>query len=122
MAAGYEWAHTEMKLPNHDRALIDMGKLTTYSLNPNHEYGRHKARVFEAALGLTLKDVDLLYDAIVEAVETEEAQLGLLDESGQRYRVDFEMTGPNGKTAMVRSAWNIRPNEDFPRLVSVFVI
>ena len=33
------------KLPNADRAVVDLGKLRDYSLNPLHEVGKHKARV-----------------------------------------------------------------------------
>ncbi len=42
-----------MKLPNSDRAVVDIAKLRDYCLNPAHPRGRHKARVFAAALGLT---------------------------------------------------------------------
>lgn len=38
-----------MKLPNGDRAVISMGKLRGYCLNPEHPSGRHKARVFASA-------------------------------------------------------------------------
>jgi hypothetical protein len=39
-----------MKLPNAERAFIDMAKLRDYSLSATHPEG--KARVFAAALGL----------------------------------------------------------------------
>jgi hypothetical protein len=49
-----------MRLPNGNRA--DLGtKLEDYVLNPRHREGRHKARVFESALGLTLANVDVLH-------------------------------------------------------------
>jgi hypothetical protein len=41
------------KLPNGERAVIGIEKLREYSLNPLHSRGRHKARVFWAALALT---------------------------------------------------------------------
>lgn len=111
-----------MKIPNADRAYIDTGKLDSYTLNPDHPYGKHKARVFAAALGLTADHSRLLYDALINAVQTLDAQPGLLDENGQRYTIDFEMVGPNQKTAVIRSAWNVRPNEDFPRYVTAYVV
>lgn len=40
-----------MKLPNSEKAFVDVAKLRDYSLNPEHESGGHKARVLE--------DVDL---------------------------------------------------------------
>ncbi|MBI5385628.1 MAG: hypothetical protein HZA90_13195 [Verrucomicrobia bacterium] len=40
-----------MKLPQGERA--DLGtKLETYTLNPWHRDGRHKARIFASVLGL----------------------------------------------------------------------
>lgn len=41
-----------MRLPNPERAVVEIAKLTDYCLNPMHEDGKHKARVFAAALGL----------------------------------------------------------------------
>jgi hypothetical protein len=40
-----------MKLPNAGQAIVDIAKLRDYSLSPTHEEGKHKARVFAAALG-----------------------------------------------------------------------
>jgi hypothetical protein len=45
-----------MKLPNGDRAEIQMEKLTGYCLNPDHSSGKHKAKVFAAALGITAEN------------------------------------------------------------------
>ncbi len=45
-----------MKLPNGERAVVDVAKLTQYCLNPQHVDGKHKARVFAAALGLKQLD------------------------------------------------------------------
>jgi hypothetical protein len=41
-----------MKLPNAEAAFIDIRKLRDYSLNPDHDRGKHKARLFLAILGL----------------------------------------------------------------------
>ena len=41
-----------MKLPNGEQAHLGT-KLETYVLNPTHRSGQHKARVFEAVLGIT---------------------------------------------------------------------
>jgi hypothetical protein len=47
-----------MKLPNVEHAVIDITKLRTYSLNPLHEAGQHKARVFQAALSISSDDAE----------------------------------------------------------------
>lgn len=40
-----------MKLPNAKEAVVEIGKLRDYCLNPNSVAGKHKSRVFAAALG-----------------------------------------------------------------------
>ncbi len=42
-----------MKLPNGDQGEIPLQKLTNYCFNPEHSTGKHKARVFQSALGIT---------------------------------------------------------------------
>lgn len=109
-----------MKLPNADRAIIDIRKLSTYCLDLEHSDGQHKARVFRSALGLGLEDVDELRTTLLEAVLTSQAIPTQQDQHGQRYVVDFLMTRFN-KQAIVRSAWIVRKTEDFPRLVTCYI-
>ncbi len=52
-----------MRLPNGDRAVVEDAKLLDYCLSPSHPRGRHKARVFAAALGITAAEVALLKGA-----------------------------------------------------------
>jgi hypothetical protein len=110
-----------MKLPNPERAIVDMAKLRGYCLNANHRRGRHKARVFAAALGLTVENAELLRDALLTAAQTYDARPAETIEYGQLYMLDFQMNGPAGE-AMVRSGWIVRMAEDFPRLTSCFVL
>ena len=100
----YEWTDEEikivggntMKLPNPDRAVVDIEKLRDYCLNPYHPRGRHKARVFASALGLTANEVSDLRNALLAAVITQDAVATDLDGYGQRYVLDFTMNGPAG--------------------------
>lgn len=62
-----------MPLPNARRAVVPIQKLAGYSLDPEHETGAHKARVFRAALGLTAADAGWLRDRILDAVATTDA-------------------------------------------------
>ena len=110
-----------MKLPNADAVYIDLEKLRDYSLNPTHSRGKHKARLFAAILGLTSGHVEALQTFILRALQQYDAVLGMADEYGQRYVVDFSITR-NQNTAMVRTAWIIRPDETFPRLVSCYIL
>ncbi|MBD0326235.1 MAG: hypothetical protein ICV68_07385 [Pyrinomonadaceae bacterium] len=113
-----------MKLPNAERAVIDLEKLRDYSLNPNHPKGKHKARVFLAALGLKADDAERLRGMIMEAILISEAKAQQPTIYGQRFVVDFYVTGFDkfvATTVTVRSAWIIRNGEDFPRLTSCFI-
>src|SRR5688500_18549548 len=110
-----------MKLPGGEHAIVDIAKLRDYCLNPDHPRGRHKARVFAAALGLTADQADELQGALLLAATNKEATAGDSDEFGQRYVIDFTMTAPTG-SARVRSAWIVRTGEDVPRLLSCYVL
>ncbi len=110
-----------MKMPNGERAVIEVAKLRDYCWSRDHLRGRHKARVFAAALGLTAEHAEDLRAALLQAAPTEEATGTDQNEYGQRYLLDFIMTGPAGQ-AKVRSGWIIRRGEDFPRLTSCYLL
>ena len=110
-----------MKMPNGAFAVVEVEKLRDYCLNPDHLRGRHKARVFAAALGLILENTEELRIALVDAARTDEAAPMDQDEYGQRYILDFIMHGPKA-SGKVRSSWIIRNGEDFPRLTSCYVL
>jgi len=108
-----------MIIPNAERAVVDIHKLRDYCLNPTHDEGKHKARLFVAVLGMTRDDAEDLRDALLQAVKTHDAQLGRRDEYGQRYAVDFVLAW-RGKQAMIRSSWIIEHGSDTPRLTSCY--
>lgn len=110
-----------MRLPNSDRAFVNMAKLRDYCLSTTHKRGRNKARVFAAALGLTASDAEALRDALLFAASGYEATPTEATEYGQLYVLDFPMIGPAGQ-AMIRSSWIVRLGEDFPRLTSCYVL
>jgi hypothetical protein len=55
-------------LPDPDRAVIDAEKLRDYVLSPDHEHGRHKARVFRSALGIDRDSWEYLREQIASRV------------------------------------------------------
>ena len=110
-----------MKLPNADRAVVDIVKLRNYCLNPLHPYGRSKARVFRAALGFDQSRAEELRDILLRVASTHEADLGEKDDFGQRYLIDFPLPGISG-TVLVRSCWIVATGQDVPRLTSCFVM
>lgn len=111
---------TPTQLPNADRAVVDIEKLRHYCLNPEHRQGRHKARVFAAAIGRTKDEAEELREALLAAAQNNDATPMPQDDYGSRYVIDFLMSGPRGR-ATVRRSWIIRRGEDFPRLTSCYV-
>ncbi len=109
------------KLPNPEDAVVEMRKLRDYCLSPEHPRGKHKARVFASALGLTAGDSEELRRTLVSAALSEEARPAEEDEYGRRYVLDFEMSTEVG-SARVRSGWIVRFGEDFPRFTSCWVL
>ena len=111
-----------MRLPNGENAVVDTRKLTEYCLDIDNPRGSHKARVFAAALGITIENaVELREKPLEIAGVTEAAVLGETDIYGRRYTVDFELTTNIG-TANVRSGWIVLHNESVPRLTTCYVL
>ena len=110
-----------MKLPNAERAFVDVRKLRNYCLNAEHPRGQHKARVFKSALGWAIDQAEDVRRRLLEAVLREDASFLGADDYGQRYAVDFPVEVSGGRVA-VRSLWIIRYGEDFPRFASCYVL
>ena len=103
------------------RVFIDPRKLTHYALDPENERGKNKAIMFAQHLGFTKDNCQRLLDQIEHSVLDADAQLGVLDEYGQRYHIDLLITGVEGQQETVRTGWIVRPNEDFARLATLYV-
>lgn len=110
-----------MKLPNAERAVVDVRKLRNYCLNADHPRGQHKARVFKSAVGWTADQADDVRHTLLEAALREDATLLGADDYGQRYALDFAVQAAGGM-ATIRSLWIIRHGEDFPRFASCYVL
>ena len=110
-----------MVLPNADRAFIDLRKLRDYCLNADHPRGRHKARLFRSVLGLTEEDAELLRQALLAEVLESTAVQAQTDEHGVRYMVDLALS-LRDHSGRIRTAWIIRRDEDFPRLLTCYVL
>lgn len=108
-----------MKIPNAERAVVDIRKLRDYCLNSEHNDGKHKARLFWGALGITADNAEELRDALLQAVKSQDAQVGQRDIYGQRYIVDSMFAWRN-RQAIIRSAWIIAPDSEVPRLITAY--
>lgn len=108
-----------MKLPRAERAEIDQRKLSAYVLDPEHPEGRHKARVFLSALGLTAFDAQWLAAEILARLPFAEA-VPLTDTRwGRTFRVDLDIRR-GSRCAKVRTGWIC--TSEVTRLLTCFVI
>ena len=96
-------------------------KLRDYILSPQHPRGKHKARVFASALQIGQSDADFLRTELLRAALTGLAFRDETDSYGQRFTLDFECIRDN-RSAVVRSSWIVLTGEDFPRLITCFVL
>jgi hypothetical protein len=108
-----------MKLPNSDRALIPMEKLTGYCLNPNHSKGKHKARVFQSVLNLTADNADVLSALIQQAAIFGNVVQQDFTPQGQIFKVDWEIPNTDGRK--LRTTWEITHSSEIPRLITAFI-
>jgi Domain of unknown function (DUF6883) len=108
-------------LPKWKQAILDLRKIEDYCLNPLHPRGRHKARVFREALGLQRSDASWLRNALLEAARSGEAIQDGEDAWGTYWRFDATV-GRQGKSAVVRTIWIVRPGDSVPRFVTCWVL
>ena len=106
-------------LPRSEEAVIPRAKFTEYTLNPERD--ADKAAAFKAALGYTSENVEELiwqiYEKLPEYEAVEKGDRGW----GMTYEVIMDITGPNGKTAKVLTAWIDDKSNGEMRLTTIHV-
>jgi hypothetical protein len=108
-------------LPYAEKAVVDIRKLRYYCLNPDHDDGKHKARLFSSILGMTADDAQSLRQILLQIVKTQEAVPGRRDTFGQRYTIDFTLKWQN-RSATLRSGWIIEDDSNIPRLTTCYLL
>lgn len=109
------------KLPDADRAVIEGEKLRDYVLSPDHDHGKHKARVFASALGIDRDSWEYLRDQIFACVLEAEVAEVRTGRYGMRYSVSIMVEGLNGETHEVTTGWIIEREGAPPRLTTAYV-
>ncbi|HEV7301421.1 MAG TPA: hypothetical protein VGN72_18810 [Tepidisphaeraceae bacterium] len=107
------------RLPNGDRAVVDPRKLIDYCLSATHPVGKHKARLFASAIGITPDEWGLLHSALLKAAQEGDAVGTDRSPYGQKYEIRFPMLAKDGRTATLLSVWIIGSDE-IPRLVTCY--
>lgn len=97
-------------IANNKNLIIPDSKLIEYALNPQKSKG--KAEVFKSALGYSLDNYKDLKENIITNLKQKDMLFIDEDEFGKRYRCDFKITGPNGKSAEIRTGWIKKADSD----------
>jgi hypothetical protein len=92
-------------LHNVETAKFVPQKLTKYSMDPTNPRGKDKARVWKAALGMDKRHASQVERQVLEQLKSLPAEKSDVDEFGERFNVFVPVTGPNGRTVDVLSAW-----------------
>ena len=108
-----------IKLPRYQEAVIPRAKFTEYALNPLKD--ANKAEAFRKALGYTLDNVNALIEQISQKLPEYDAVEKGDRGWGMTYEVVMDITGPNGKTAKVLTAWIDDKNSGEMRLTTIHV-
>ena len=108
-----------MKLPNADKAVIAAEKLRDYLLNIAHKRGGSKARLL-ISLGFTVEDWSRL-EADLRAQHLASEVVGESSNGyGNCYEIVAPLVGPNGKSVVFRSIWQIDTGAEVPRLITMY--
>ena len=87
-----------------------------YCLNPFHPDGKHKAKVFEKALGITQENSVELKELILRSSESGEVIKKQENNFGKIYRVE----GINQKEILC-TLWIVHKGDNTPYLTSCFI-
>ena len=107
-------------LPNAEKAIIPIEKLSEYALHPVKSRGKHI--VFERALGYNLSNAELLRENLKTNIKSFEANPTEDNGYGQKYEVVVSLKGENGNTAEVFTCWIVEHGTEEPRLVTAYVM
>jgi hypothetical protein len=108
-----------VKVPNAESALIAAEKLQQYLLNPAHRRGASKARLL-IMMGYSATDWHQLEADLRVQHLTADIELETDTEYGVRYEVIAPLVGPNGRSIVFRSVWQIDRGTEFPRFITLY--
>lgn len=108
-------------LPRAEDAEVPEDKLRGYALDPDHQTGRHKARVFLSSLGIARSDWAFLRDQILDRVaRSPVTAIRPKPPYGDEYEVRIQIDGLNGETHPVITGWLVSEDAG-PRLLTAYV-
>ncbi len=112
-------------LPSAREAHGVLVKLRAYSLSPEHDLGAHKARVFRQMLAITQGDAPYLAERLIAGIcEVPVSDVRDIAPHGVLCGVLVPVQGLRARVehlAVVTTSWQLRFEEDAPRLVTAYI-
>jgi hypothetical protein len=106
----FEWSLSQ--LPDApEQVEVQARKLTDYLLEPDHKHGAAKAAFFEKELGITKADWAFLQSQMIDGLSKASFEDVRLDDHGIRLNATLPVTGRDGRTAVITTAWIVRKGE-----------
>ena len=111
-------------MPNYKRAITNDDKFVKYSLNEDHQAGKHKAKVYKKVLGYDSHNYSSLKNQIHNSVTSGKATLISIRKNQYdviEYKYIIDVTGPNGNTAKVVAIYGINKKSSRPYMITNYV-
>lgn len=106
----FEWNLSQ--LPDAPEEVnVQASKIADYLLNPDHKGNKGKAKFFEEHLAITKSESANLQGQLVDALAHVTYEDLRIDGYGVRFTANLPVTGLNGETATIETAWIVRPGE-----------
>ncbi len=107
-----------MKIPNSDRAIIELSKLTEYLLNTKHKRGGAKAKLL-LQFGYNLENWQQLESDIRKFHLSEDVNVVKETAYGVKYEVSANLLTPSNRQLLVKTVWQIDTGTNSPRLITL---
>jgi hypothetical protein len=109
------------RLPNVERAIVDVGKISGYLLDASHPDGGPKAAFFLRA-GFKLSEPERLAAALRTHALTAAVTATSTTAHGVKFILRGKLATPSGRTPVVQSVWIVDVGQDVPRLVTAYPV
>ena len=108
-----------MPIPNADRAIIAVEKLTAYLLNPLHKRGSAKARLL-LSLGYRTDAPQVLESDLRAQHLPHDATRTSQNPYGVAYEIEVPIRTPSGRIVRFCSIWQIDTGSEVPRFITMY--
>lgn len=105
-------------VPNYENAEVPEAKISRYILDPESNYGKHKARVIESILGYRKEDSEELSRMLLDGVKNNPVSKYEYTDYGSRYTVPIRIHGKKGKSMIQNTVWQIGKGSEIPRFIT----